>query len=139
MLLDEIEILNTRDLKHKELTSKTTGEKFSLSAVISSIYNFKDFFIDHEILLPGRKSSSPHFHTKKEEMIFVLVGKPTVYIGNRSAQLNPGDFIGFEPATDAHYLENLTDSEVHLLMISSNNTGDEVNYVHQHKKELEHS
>jgi uncharacterized cupin superfamily protein len=118
MLSDEIEILNVKNLEHTELTSKITGEKFSLSAVISSIYNFKDLFIDHEILLPGRKSSSPHLHTKKEEMIFVLTGKPTVYVGNRSMQLNPGDFIGFKPATDAHYLENLTNSEVHILMIS---------------------
>lgn len=62
------------------------------------------------------KSSSLHFHTKKEEMIFVLVGKPTVHIGNMSAQLNPRDFIGFKPGTDAYYLENLTDSEVHLLI-----------------------
>lgn len=134
---DEIEILNIKNLKHKELTSKNTGEKFSLSAVISSIYSFKDFFIDHEILPPGRKSSSPHFHTKKEEMVFVLAGKPTVYIGNRSAQLNPGDFIGFKPAIyDAHYLENLTDSEVHILMISSNNSEDEINYINQESSDI---
>lgn len=126
MPLDEI--LNIKNLKHTELTSKTTGEKFSLSAILSSIYNFKDFFIAHEILLPGRKSSSPHFHTKKEEMIFVLSGRPTAYIGNKSSQLNPGDFIGFKLAIDTHYLENLTDSEVHFLIISSNHSGDEIIY-----------
>ncbi len=49
MSSDAIEILNVKNLEHTELTSKTIGEKFSLSAVISLIYNFKDFFINHEI------------------------------------------------------------------------------------------
>lgn len=122
-------VTNIKDLEHKELASKSSGEKFSLSAVLSSIYEFQNLFIHHEILLPGRKSSSSHSHTKKEEMGFVLTGNPMVYVGNKSVQLKPGDFIGFRPLTEAHYFENLTDSEVHLLMICSNPSNDTVNYA----------
>jgi uncharacterized cupin superfamily protein len=99
----ELEIFNIRNLEHKQMSSKKTGEHFFLSAVISSIYNFKDLFISHEILLPGNKSSRSHAHSHKEEMVFVLVGKPTIYLGSNSGQLNPGDFFGFVPATEPHY------------------------------------
>lgn len=123
-----IEIFNINTLPHTELTSKATGEKFSLSAIISGIYSFNDIFVTHEIIPVGRKSSSPHSHSQKEEIIIVLFGNPTVYLGEDKAQLNPGDFIGFKPSTDMHYLENNTDTEVQILVISSNPQNDVINY-----------
>ena len=123
-----LKILNIKNLEHEELKSKTTGEKYSLSVGLSSIYEFKDLFIHHEIILPGRKASASHFHTKKEEMIFVLAGNPTIHEGDKIKRLGPGDFIGVKPLSEAYYLENLTDFEVRVLMICSNPDEDVVCY-----------
>lgn len=122
------EIKNISTLEHRELIAKGSGEKLSLSAVLSSIDNFKDIFVTHEILLPGRKDSSPHYHYKKEEMIFVLYGSPTLYIGDKKVELNVGDFIGIAPSQEPHYLENATNSEARFLKICSNPKDDKVNY-----------
>jgi len=121
-------ILNINELQHQELKAKSSGEKLSFSALISPTFGFKDLFIHHEILPPGRKSSSPHSHTKKEEMAFIITGNPTVHIGNDSHKLKPGDLIGFKPLTEAHYFENLTTTEVELIIISSNPFDDVINY-----------
>lgn len=119
---------NVNDLKHEELASKRTNEKLALSAVISSSFNFKELFVVHEILPPGRKDSSPHSHNKKEEMLFILEGKPILHLGNESIELAPGDYIGLPPSTEPHYLENLSAYPVKFLKICSNPKDDAVNY-----------
>jgi len=131
MLTDSeiISIYNIDAIVHRELTSTASGERFSLSAVISAIYNFKDLFVTHDIILPGRKSSSPHCHSQKEEMIVVLAGNPTLFLGNQRQQLKAGDFIGLEPCKQMHYLQNHTSDEVQILTISSNPHGDIINYL----------
>lgn len=122
-------IQDINQLKRRELSSKSTGEKFSLSAILNSIYEFKNIVISSEIIPPGRKSSSPHFHTKKEELVFVIDGNPTVHIGESCYQLKPGEFIGFPlDLHEKHYFENLTNQQCHILLISSNPTKDEINY-----------
>jgi uncharacterized cupin superfamily protein len=123
-----INIANIAELSHQELISKSCGEKYSCSAVLSAIFGLADIFVTHEILAPGKKDSAPHYHTRKEEMIFVLTGNPTIYIDAESIQLSPGDFIGIKPTTELHYLENLTSSDVTLLKICSNPKDDVTNF-----------
>lgn len=122
-------IKNINELERRELSSKSTGEKFSLSVILTSIYNFEKIFISSEIIPPGRKSSSPHFHSTKEELAYVIKGNPTVYIGENSYQLKPGEFVGFPvDLHEKHYFENLTNQECHILLISSNPVNEEINY-----------
>jgi uncharacterized cupin superfamily protein len=120
---------NIADLNHRELQSSKTGEKFSLSAALSDSFGFKDVFIHHEIIPPGRRSSSPHAHTHREEMIFVLEGAPVAHVGSESYQLKPGDYLGFPPGREnTHVVENPTSEPVKLLVIASNPAEDEVLY-----------
>jgi uncharacterized cupin superfamily protein len=109
--------------------SSKTGERFSQSAVLSQWAEFQDVFIHHEIIQPGRRSSSPHCHSQKEEMILVLEGHPTAHLGSQAFQLKPGDFMGFKPSTEKlHFLENGTDFIARVLVISSVPPKDIVHY-----------
>lgn len=122
-----MKVYNVNMLAHKELVSTSSGEIFSKSAVLTEILGHQDIFIHHEILLPGRRSSSPHSHTHREEIIFVLKGSPTIHLGDQGIQLQPEDFIGFEPgSTQLHFIENATTEEVRFLVICSNPENDQV-------------
>ena len=122
-------IINLKDISHRQLESKKTGEFYSRSGVITDHFGFKDLFVHHEILAPGIKSSHPHYHMKSEEMIFVIDGEPTAIYGDDIVQLKPGDFIGFKPGIpEYHVLENKTDATVTLLVISSKPEIDEMKY-----------
>lgn len=122
-------ISNIAELAHRELSSAKSGEKFSLSAVLTDALGFKKIFVHHEVIPPGRRASAPHAHSSQEEMIFVLRGNPTAYIGDRAAMLAPGDFIGFQPSTEKlHYIENGSIDEAELLMIASRDQSDHVHY-----------
>lgn len=115
-----MKIINLNNLSHQELASPNTGETYSKSAVLTDFFDFRDIFVHHEILLPGRRTSAPHHHTLREEMVIVLNGSPICYSGKQKLQIKSGDVIGFKPDTEPHYIENLTDEVVHLLVICSN-------------------
>lgn len=122
-------ISNFAELAHRELSSVKSGERFSLSAVLTDALGFKKIFVHHEVLPPGRRASAPHTHSSQEEMIFVLKGNPTAHIGDRATRLVPGDFIGFQPGTEKlHYVENSSTDEAELLVIASRDQGDHVHY-----------
>ena len=121
---------NLDDLLHQELASSKTGESYSKSAVLTDVFGFKDIFVHHEILSPGQKTSAPHAHTLREELVIVLNGSPTCHIGNKILLMNSGDFIGFEPgSSQLHYIENLTNESVRLLVICSNPKNDQITYT----------
>ena len=117
------------EVPHEELLSAKSGESFSRSAVLTDLLRFKDIFVHHEILAPGKRASSPHRHSHQEEMIFVLQGNPTAHIGEKSIALSVGDFIGFTPsANDLHFVENTTLSEARFLVITPKSENDRVSY-----------
>ena len=121
--------LNVSDLSHRELQSSKTGEKYSLSVILNDLIGFKDVFIHHEIILPGRRSSGSHSHTHREEMVYVLEGSPTARLKGQDYPMKPGDFIGFQPGPENfHFLKNETTSPAHVLIIASNPPQDQVIY-----------
>lgn len=121
--------LNINELCHRKLISLKTGEELSKSAVLTDYLQFQHLFVHHERLEPGKRASAPHRHTIQEEMVVVLKGNPTVHIGDQVIQLNPSDFIGFNPdAAELHFIENMTQEEVEFLVICSSLKTDLVIY-----------
>ncbi|HTQ09294.1 MAG TPA: cupin domain-containing protein [Fimbriimonadaceae bacterium] len=115
---------------HVELHSEETGEKLSVSFSLAEVFGFKDVCAFHDVVPPGRRSSLPHIHTAKEEMVLVLTGTPTLRLGEESAQLRPGDFVGFRPGEmPLHVIENRSDEEAAILVIASNPPEDIPIYV----------
>ncbi|HSO00282.1 MAG TPA: cupin domain-containing protein [Candidatus Nanopelagicales bacterium] len=120
---------STRALHHAELQSARTGEKFSLSAVLTDELGLKDLFIHHDIIPPGRRTSGTHFHTHREEMVFVLEGRVTAWCDGAEVTLEPGDFVAFPPGErGAHHLKNESDAPARVLVIASNPSEDQVEY-----------
>lgn len=124
-----MKIININSLQHCGMVSSITGEAYSESAELSPLFGLKDIVVHHEILTPGRRSSAPHYHTLREEMVLVLTGYPICKYGNKTVEMEPGDTIGFKPGlSERYYFENATNELVHLLVICSNPIDDSVIY-----------
>lgn len=122
--------VNLADLVHKQLQSSTTGEEYSLHASVSNLFGFNQVAIHHEIVPPGKRASSKHFHTQREELILVLEGQVIAHLSSGNVTLKRGDVLGFTPgAQSAHHVENHADAAAHLIVIASNPCTDEVIYV----------
>ncbi len=122
-----LKIGNLNSLEHKELFSKS-GEALSFSAVLTDLPEHKGIFIHHEIIPAGRRSSSPHLHTKLEEFVVVLSGKIRAHFGERFIDLRECSYTTFFPGRQKHFLENVSDSPASCLVICSRPEGDEVFY-----------
>jgi uncharacterized cupin superfamily protein len=121
--------LNTALVPHEQLRSDA-GVPYSLSAVLSDHFALKDLFVHHEIIPPGRQSSGTHFHSRREEVMFVVRGNVIARCDGRDVALEPGDIVAFGTGRQgAHHLRNESDSDAHVLVVASNPDGDEVSYV----------
>jgi uncharacterized cupin superfamily protein len=95
--------------------------------------------VHHEQLPPGRRASSPHSHSHKEEIVIVLGGAPRVWIHGTFHDLAPGDYIAFEPGTGiAHTITNdHSDVAAEYLVIASIEEDDVVTYQRQAQQQPE--
>jgi uncharacterized cupin superfamily protein len=95
------------------------GEAFGLTA----------FGVNLTEIAPGSASSEFHWHSRQEEFLYVLEGRPTLIVGDAEYELAPGECIGFAAATEiGHALENRTDAPVRVLEIGDRPPGDMCHY-----------
>lgn len=120
-------LFNLKHLDYREL--KNRHEIFSHSAILTDLLGFRNLFVHHEILPPGRRASTPHYHTHIEEMFLILKGHATVCLGNKKLEAKPGDFIGFPPNSGTYCtIANHSADDVHILGITSDHPLDETIY-----------
>jgi uncharacterized cupin superfamily protein len=86
--------------------------------------------VHHELLPPGRRTSWPHAERDEEEFVYVLEGRPQVWIDGEVHDLEPGDGVGFPKGTGlAHTFLNNTDRDVRLLVIGEKSKpGSKIHY-----------
>lgn len=106
-----------------------TDEPLGVVASLSACAGLARLRVEHEILAPGRRSSPPHAHTTREEMIYVLSGAPDLWLDGRLHHMKPGDFAAFAAGTGvAHAVLNNSDSDVEMLVMATPRNDDAVFY-----------
>ncbi len=69
-------------------------------------------------LLPKQRSSFPHAESLEEEFIYIVKGKPHLWLNGYLYELEPGMAIGFAPGTGvAHCLLNNTDEIIEFIAL----------------------
>jgi uncharacterized cupin superfamily protein len=94
------------------------SELMSIGAPLAAKLGLTRIGIHHERLLPGRRTSYPHAESAEEEFVFVLEGRPDVWIDGDLHPLQPGDAVSFPAGTGiCHSFLNNTADEVRLLVV----------------------
>jgi uncharacterized cupin superfamily protein len=97
-------------------------ELMAIGAPLANALGLTRIGIHHNRLLPGRRTSYPHAESAEEEFVYVLAGKPEVWIDGHLHPLVPGDSVAFPAGTGiCHTFINNTDQEVQLLVIGEGN------------------
>jgi mannose-6-phosphate isomerase-like protein (cupin superfamily) len=106
-----------------------TMELLGESIDLATRAGLRDVRVEHEVLRPGRRSSSPHYHTRREELVYVLRGTPTVVIDDQPRILHPGEYVGFPAgAPNQHFLRNDTTDDAEYLVVATKPADDETRY-----------
>ena len=89
----------------------------------------KNFGVNLVRLAPGSCSALRHWHTRQDELIYVLEGEVNLVANSGEQVLKPGMAAGFPAGNaDGHHLVNRTNAEVVYLEIGDRTLGDEVTY-----------
>jgi uncharacterized cupin superfamily protein len=78
---------------------------------------------------PGKHSALRHFHTREDELVYVLEGEVTLVTDTGEQTLGPGMCAGFPAGVrDGHHLVNRTGAPARYLEISNRDPGDSAEY-----------
>jgi uncharacterized cupin superfamily protein len=96
---------------------------------LGDLFGLANFGVNLTRLAPGGSSSLRHTHTKQDEFVYILEGRPTLVTDAGRTPLQPGMCAGFKAGSaDAHHLVNESDEDVVYLEIGDRTPGDSVTY-----------
>jgi uncharacterized cupin superfamily protein len=96
---------------------------------ISEPGNLTQFGAFIEVLHPGARSSIKHWHSDEDEMVFVLEGEVTLFEGDATHVLKPGDAATFKAGEPVgHCLQNMSAAPVSYLVFGTRAENDVCTY-----------
>jgi len=104
---------------------------------LGDLFGLNNFGVNLTRLAPNAVSALRHAHTKQDEFIYILQGRPTLHTDEGRTQLEPGMCAGFKANTgNGHCLLNETTEEVIYLEVGDRTPGDEGSYPDDDLKAL---
>ncbi|WP_348652811.1 cupin domain-containing protein [Polyangium sp. 6x1] len=99
-----------------------SDELLSIGSPLGRAVGLSRIGIHHEELPPGRRTSWPHAESDEEEFVYVIEGRPDVWLDGHLFPLEPGDAVGFPAGTGiAHTFINNTQEAARLLVVGEAN------------------
>jgi len=96
---------------------------------LGDVFALQNFGVNLTRLAPHAVSALRHAHTRQDEFIYILQGRPTLHTDEGQRQLFPGMCAGFRAGTgNGHRLINETSDEVVYLEVGDRTPGDEGSY-----------
>ena len=98
-------------------------------APAGDLFGLSNFGVNLTRMAPNSVSALRHAHTKQDEFIYVLQGRPVLITDEGRTQLEPGMCAGFKAGTgNGHALVNESAEEVVYLEVGDRTPGDTVTY-----------
>ena len=96
---------------------------------LGDVFGLANFGVNLTKLAPGGVSALRHYHSRQDEFIYILSGRPTLVTDAGNTPLEPGMCAGFRGGVpDGHKLVNATSEEVLYLEIGDRLPGDRADY-----------
>src|SRR6187397_2027803 len=96
---------------------------------LGDVFGLTNFGVNLTRLAPNAISALRHAHTRQDEFVYILQGRPTLHTDEGRTQLSPGMCAGFRAGTgNGHRLINDTGEEVVYLEVGDRTPGDEGSY-----------
>jgi uncharacterized cupin superfamily protein len=95
---------------------------------LGDLFGLANFGVNLTRLLPGGESALLHRHSRQDEFVYILEGRPTLVTDRGDVALEPGMCAGFAAGGVAHQLVNRTGEDVVYLEVGDRTPGDEGSY-----------
>jgi uncharacterized cupin superfamily protein len=95
---------------------------------LGAAFGLVNFGVNLTRIAPGGESALLHRHSKQDEFVYILEGRPTLVTDTAEIPLAPGMCAGFAAGGVAHHLVNRTQDDVVYLEIGDRTAGDMAEY-----------
>ena len=96
---------------------------------LGNAFGLQDFGVNLVTLPPGAWSSQRHWHSREDELVYVLEGEAVLVTDAGRTRLKAGMCAGFRAGSaDGHHLVNETDAPMTYLEVGSRHMDDDVEY-----------
>jgi len=96
---------------------------------LGDVFDLLNFGVNLTRLAPGGISALRHAHSKQDEFVYILAGRPLLLTDHGETPLAPGMCAGFKAGSGhGHHLINPTDEDVVYLEVGDRTPGDSVTY-----------
>jgi len=103
--------------------------KGRLKRPLGDLFGLGNFGVNLTRLEPGGSSALRHAHSKQDEFVYILEGRPTLVTDAGETELQPGMCAGFKAGTsNGHRLVNRTTESVVFLEVGDRSVNDTVSY-----------
>ena len=117
----------TKPTNYPEPFASRMGKR--LKRPLGDLFGLKNFGVNLTRLAPGGISALRHAHSKQDEFVYILSGRPTLHTDEGRTPLSPGMCAGFRAGTgNGHCLVNETAEDVVYLEVGDRTPGDEGTY-----------
>lgn len=104
---------------------------------LGDLFGLTNFGVNLTRLAPNAASALRHAHSKQDEFVYILQGRPTLHTDEGRTRLSPGMCAGFKSGTgNGHCLINETAEDVVYLEVGDRTPGDEGSYPDDDLKAL---
>lgn len=126
ILAHEVPLRTKPSLYPEPFASRMLGRE---KQQLGDFFGLANFGVNLTRLKPNAISALRHAHSRQDEFMYILQGRPTLQTNEGRTQLSPGMCIGFPAGKDnANNLVNETSEDVLYLEIGDRTPGDEVVY-----------
>ncbi len=112
-------------------------ELHSVGSPFGRAFGLLKLDVHHELLKPGQRTSYPHAEQDEEEFVYVIEGRPHLWLHGHMHELSPGDGVGLPSGTGiCHTFINNTSSDVRLLVVGEKSKPESKIYypLHPHRR-----
>jgi uncharacterized cupin superfamily protein len=96
---------------------------------LGDLFGLANFGVNLTRLAPGAVSALRHAHTRHDEFVYIVQGRPTLRTDAGATPLAPGMCAGFRAGSgNAHQLVNETAEDVVYLEVGDRSAGDAAHY-----------
>lgn len=113
-------------LPTEAMTAGSTGEVLGRVAVLAGA--LEHLRVHYERLDPGHRSSRPHFHSHREECVYVIAGAVVLELDGQPVAMAAGDFAAIPAGPPLHVVCNRGEQAAELLVFSASPQPDDVTY-----------
>jgi uncharacterized cupin superfamily protein len=100
-----------------------------LKRTLGDLFGLSNFGVNLTHLAPNSVSALRHAHSRQDEFIYVLQGRPVLITDEGRSQLEPGMCAGFKAGTgNGHQLMNESAEDVVYLEVGDRTPGDAASY-----------